>query len=263
MLRTTISAAFALCCLGVVESAHAQTAVSGFGNPGQFIVSADRMFGINVWSVKTEPQATPTDMTPGNPTKDSGTGINLLWGGDATVGATANAPIYSIPRIGFDYVLIPGLTVGGSLGYLHRSQSHETTNNAGVTTSVDRPGGTGILFEPRAGYIFDFTPLLSVWARGGFTYFWVKSEGTVQQGMATGTSKSSTDGLALTIDPQLVITPLPHFGITVGPMFDLPLAGSSKTETTATVGPVSTTTTSEASVKITNWGISAGLLGYF
>jgi hypothetical protein len=262
MLRTTIPAAIALACLAVVETAHAQTAVSGFGNAGQFILSADRLFGLNVWSLKNEPQATPTDMTPGNPTKDSGTGINLLWGGDAGIGSI-NAPIYSTPRLAFDYVLIPGLTVGGAVGYFHRSSSHETTNMQGVTTSVDRPDGNAIIFSPRAGYIFDFTPLLAVWARGGFTYYWFKSQGTTTNGMASTTSKTSADGLAITLDPQLVITPVPHFGITVGPMFDLPLAGSSKSETTGMVGPVATTITGEANTKITNWGISAGVLGYF
>src|SRR5215208_1135318 len=102
MLRTTLPAAIALACLAVVETAHAQTAVSGLGNPGQFIVSADRMFGINVWSVKTEPQATPTNMTP-NPSKDSGTSVNLLWTGDTQFGA-ANAPVYNTPRLALDYL---------------------------------------------------------------------------------------------------------------------------------------------------------------
>jgi len=262
MLRTTIPAAIALACLGVVRQAHAQTAVSGFGNPGQFIVSADRLFGLNVWSVKTEDQPTATDPTPSNPTKASGTGINLLWGGDASAAAagTPNAPVYSIPRLAFDYVVIPGLTVGGAIGYFHRGGSTESTNIAGVTTSVDSPSGNALLFNPRVGYIFDFTPLLAVWARGGFTYFWAKSEGTVGPVM----TKNSIDGLALTIDPQLVITPVPHFGITVGPMIDIPLFGSSKGEQTTTLGPGgSMTELSEASVKISNWGISAGILGYF
>jgi hypothetical protein len=181
-----------------------------------------------------------------------------LWGGDATVG-TANAPVYSIPRLAFDYLVIPGLTVGAALGYLHRSGSGESTNMAGVTTSVDSPSGNGLLFNPRVGYIFDFTPLLSLWARGGFTYYWAKNEGT----LGNTTRKESFDGLAITLDPQLVITPVPHFGVTVGPMFDLPLAGSSKGETTTTVGPVTMTDLSEAKVKITNWGIAAGILGYF
>jgi hypothetical protein len=262
MLRTTLPAAFAFACLAVVESAHAQTAVSGLGTKGQFIVSADRLFGINVWSQKTEPQATPTDPNPDPASKLSGTGINLLWGGDAAVGSP-NAPVYSIPRLGIDYLVIGGLTVGGAIGYFHRSGSQESTAMNGVTTSVDLPSGNGFLFHPRAGYIFDFTPLLSVWARGGFTYYWDKSEGTVRIGQLTGTAKTSNDGLALTIDPQLVITPVPHVGFMVGPMFDLPLAGSQKGELTGTVGNVTTTTTTEANRKITNWGISAGVLAYF
>jgi hypothetical protein len=260
MLRTTIPAAIALACLAVVESAHAQTAVSDFANAGQLIVSADRLFGINVWSVKNEPQPTPTNMNPGNPSKDSGTGINLLWGGDAGNGSP-NAPFYSIPRVAFDYVLIPRLTVGASLGYFHRGSSRETTNNANVTTSRDNPSGNSILLHPRAGYVFDLNPLIAIWARGGFTYFWAKSEGmtTNMAGTVTITTKSSVDGFAVTLDPQLVITPVAHFGLTVGPMFDLPLFGSAKTETTT--GAM--VATNETNVKTTNWGLTAGVLGYF
>jgi hypothetical protein len=255
MLRTTIPAAIALACLAVVETAHAQTAVSGFGNAGQFIVSADRMFGINIWSVKSEPDATPQNPTP-NPSKDSGTAINLLWTGDTQFGG-ANAPVYTTPRLAFDYIVIPGLTVGAAVGYFHQGSSHETTNDQGVTTSVDQPSTNGILLNPRAGYIFDFTPLLGLWARGGFTYYWAKRSGTNPNG---STTKFSADGLAITLDPQLVITPVPHFGITVGPMFDLPIAGSAKNEAT---NPAGVTTTTESSLKIMNWGISAGILGYF
>ena len=259
MLRTTIPAAMALTFLAVVKPAQAQTGGGAFGNAGQFIVSADRLMGLNVWSTKTEQTSPPLPVAASN--KLSGTAFNLLWGGDTGVGS-GNAPIYSIPRLGFDYLVIPGLTVGGSLGYLHRGGSNESTVN-NVSTTVDTPTGNGLLFVPRVGYIFDFTPLLSVWARGGFTYYWMKSDSTNPMGNGTRTRKDSFDGLALSLDPQLVITPVPHFGITVGPMLDLPLAGSEKVETTTTSPAGSTTVTTENSLKITNWGLTAGILGYF
>jgi hypothetical protein len=260
MLRTTIPAAIALACLAVVETAHAQTAVSGLGNKGQFILSADRLFGLNVWQTKSQADPTPLDMNPGV-TKDSGTSIGLLWATDTSAVNGENVPVYSAPRLGFDYLVIPGLTVGGALGYVHRSASRETTNANNVSISRDLPSGNAFLLYPRVGYIFDFTPLLSVWARGGFTYYWLKSEVTTTNmaGTVSTTTKLSADGLALTLDPQLVITPIPHVGFCVGPMLDLPLSGGSKLETTA--GTVSTTATGSA--KVTNWGISAGLLAYF
>ena len=133
-----------------------------------------------------------------------------------------------------------------------------------MSTTFDTPSGNGLLLVPRAGYIFDFTPLLSIWARGGFTYYWMKSDGTNPAGNGRREIKDSFDGLALSLDPQLVITPVPHFGITVGPMLDLPLAGSEKVETTVTSPTGATTTmTTESSVKITNWGLTEGILGYF
>jgi hypothetical protein len=264
MLRTTLSAALALTLLAVVEPARAQAGGAGIGTSGQFIVSADRLMGLNVWSFKTE-QTSPAPVNP-TTTKVSGTGFNLLWGGDATAvpvtNVTPNAPVYSIPRLAFDYVAIPGLTVGASLGYFNRGGTVETTR-MNVTMSVDAPSGNSLLLVPRVGYIFDFTPLLGVWARGGFTYYWGKSTSTTGMGTITNTSKTSFDGLALSLDPQLVITPVPHFGITVGPMLDLPLAGSAKTENTAASPQGSMTTTTESSVKLTNWGLTAGILGYF
>ena len=260
MLRTTIPAAMALTFLAVVNPAQAQTAGGAFGSAGQFIVSADRLMGLNVWSQKTEQTSPALPVQTSN--KVSGTAFNLLWGGDATVGS-ANAPVYSIPRLALDYLVIPGLTLGGSIGYLHRGGSNENTL-MNVSTTNDTPSGNGLIFVPRVGYIFDFTPLLSVWARGGFTYYWAKSDSTTPMGNGTRERKDSFDGLALSLDPQLVITPVPHLGFTVGPMLDLPLAGSSKTEITTVNGAGAvTTTTTEDSLKITNWGITAGVLGYF
>jgi hypothetical protein len=263
MLRTTIPAALALACIAAVKPALAQTAVSGFGMPGQFVVSADRMFGLNVWWAKNEPDPTPTNPNPVT-TKDSGTAINLLWGGDTRVGTgntpggTPNAPVYSMPRVGLDYLIISGLTIGAAVGYLHRGGSRETTLN-NVTMSVDTPSVNGLLLYPRVGYIFDFTPLFSVWARGGFTYYWLKSDETTTQGNTIRERKISNDGLALTLDPELVITPIPHFGFTVGPMFDIPMTGGQKNEVTTN----GVTVTTNDSAKIFNWGFCAGLLGYF
>ncbi|HEX9297773.1 MAG TPA: hypothetical protein VF881_18155, partial [Polyangiaceae bacterium] len=81
-----------------------------FGEQGQIILSADRLFGLSFWWSKLE--------TDGGITSSAnGTAINLLWGDSQDV------TIYSIPRFGFDYVIVPNLSLGGSFGFIHRSAS--------------------------------------------------------------------------------------------------------------------------------------------
>jgi hypothetical protein len=268
MLRTTIPAVVALVCLGVVGEAQAQTAGSGFGSlgtSGQFIISGERLTGLHFWSVKTQDDPTPADPNP-NVVKDSGTAINLLWGGDTAAGS-ASAPVYSVPRIGLDFVVIPNLTVGASVGYIHRGSTRDTTSAAGVTVTDDhRPSGNGFLLNPRVGYVIGLTPTIAIWARGGLTYFYAKTtdENVNGMGVVTSTNKFALDGFALSLDPQVVFAPAPHFGVTLGPVLDLPLAGSSKNENTPmTGGMAGVTTTTTTSVKITNFGLIAGLAGYF
>src|SRR5882724_659428 len=149
MMRTAFLAAIATVSVAVVKPAHAQTPASGFGAPGQFIVSADRLFGLQFWSLKVQTDATPANPNP-NTVKFSGTSLSLLWNTNAQA-LTNNAQaftkaVYSTPQIGFDYVFGSPITVGASIGYAHDSVSQDTTNNTtGVTTSVDQPSGSAFL----------------------------------------------------------------------------------------------------------------------
>jgi hypothetical protein len=85
----------------------------------------------------------------------------------------------------------------------------------------------------------------------------LSSEGLNANG--TVTTRIAVNGFALSLDPELVITPLPHLGVTVGPMLDLPLSGGATTDQTTGAVTVST----GSSVKVTNYGIAAGVLAYF
>ncbi len=259
MMRTAFFAAIAMASVAVVKPAQAETPGSGFGAPGQFIVSVDRLFGLQFWSIKTQPDATPMNANP-NTTKLGGTSFSLLWNTDTTNAQAFAIPVYSTPQLGFDYVLGSPITLGASLGYVHHSASQDVTNNAnGVTTSQDLPSGNALLLHPRVGYVFPLTPLFSIWARAGVTYYWFQTKGTSPNGM--NTTSNSADGLGLSVDPQLVITPVPHVGITVGPMLDFPIAGSSKNQSTNNTTGVSVTT--EGSAKLTSFGIMAGVLAHF
>jgi hypothetical protein len=217
-------------------------------------VSADRLFGVYLWSVKSQADATPAVPSPPISTQ-SGTAINLLWGSDTSV-AGNNSDVYAIPRLAFDYTVIDHLSVGGSLGYLNRSGKTETTT-MGVTTSRDNPTGYAILFSPRVGWVLPLSPMVAFWPRLGVTYF-VASTSSTNMATPPTTTKTTLNGFAFSLDPQLVITPVPHVGITVGPMLDLPLSGRLKVERTGAMNNLT-----ESSAKITNYGLAAGLLVYF
>ncbi len=248
-MRTTMSVAVALASISIAAVSQAQGA-DAFGGQGQFIVSADRLFGINFWSFKVQPDATPADPTPDR-TTESGTSINLLWGGGSGIAGEEIDP-HAVPRLAFDYAVIPSLTVGGAIGYLHRSAKRETTAN-GVTTSADRATGNAFLINPRIGYALSLSPTVALWPRGGVTYF------SASQKEPSGTLSSTFSGFAFSLDPQLVISPVPHFGFTLGLVADIPLSGTTKIEETVGGAKVSV----EVPTKITNFGLAAGVLGYF
>ena len=221
-----------------------------FGAQGQFILSADRLFGVNIWSAKIELD-NETDSA-------SGTGINLLQGNDVVIpfGMAIVTVPYATPRLGFDYTAAANISVGGGLSVVTRSGTNESTIN-GTTASQDQPSVTGFSFSPRFGYILGINPTISLWFRGGITYFSQKWESKTDIGASSITNDVTVTGLALNLEPQLVITPVPHFGLTAGLAGDIPLSGNA---TIATSG--ATSTSQDRSTKITNFGLSFGLLGY-
>jgi hypothetical protein len=251
MTRRTISAAVALASFLVVGAAEAQD--RPFGTAGQAILSADRLFGVHAWSVKSEQNA--MGAAPASTNTLSGTDIDLLWGTGSGVTAAGSANIYQIPRLAFDYVFGPGITVGGALGYLHRSGSLSTTMN-NTTVSRDQPSANGFLVSPRGGYALELTPLLAIWLRAGISYFSLSDESTNNAG--TTTTKHNLHGFSLGLDPQLVITPVAHAGFMVGPIADIPLSGNFNTQQTGMMN-----TSVDNTVKVANYGVSAGVLVYF
>jgi hypothetical protein len=211
-----------------------------FAEQGQFIISADRLFGVSLWSDNIDADNNVT-------VKTSGTAINLLFGSDGTI-----AGPFSTPRLGFDFTVAKSVTIGGSLGFISKSGS-EDRGNGTTTTSSDSPTLTAFTFAPRAGYILVINPLIALWLRGGLSYFTASTElKTPQQ-----TQTNSLNEFAVDLEPQFVITPIPHLGFTAGLLGDIPLSGNGKQEVTG-AGATSTSFTE----KVTNWGLALGLFGY-
>jgi hypothetical protein len=244
MVRTKCFAlAIAVSSIATVTPALAQD----FGKTGQIMISAERLFGLTFPSVTTE------DGGSGNKSTVSRTNIALLFPPLSAV----QSP-YEIPRAAIDFNAASGFTVGGAIGFLSSTGKTKTEPVNAPSTERDDATITMFLFSPRVGYALPLGPIFAFWPRVGVTYYNIGTERTTTGAMPT-TVKTSNSGFAVDIEPMFVITPVNHFGITVGPTVDLPLSGTSSVTTT----PADPTPPPDDKVKYTSYGLNVGVLGYF
>jgi hypothetical protein len=173
----------------------------------------------------------------------SGGDISLLFGGGRTFSA--------VPRVAFDAIFRGGFTIGGSVGLVASAGKQEGNE---LRSESDLPSLGGALFATRAGY-FLAAGKVGVWLRGGFTYVQASSEVDVATGAAVITTKTNVSAWCFTLDPQLVIVAAPRVGITVGPLFDIAMSGTDKTETGTQVA--------EADYRTSASGVTAGVAAIF
>lgn len=240
-------AASLLAGLAVVAATSAASA-DGFGHTGQIIVGAERMTGFYSFKIATE------DVDQNNRKTDvdiSGSQLSLLWGSPTvSTGALPVNPA-AIPRVGADYMFTELISFGGSVGYFSGSSKTKVAN-----VSVDNPDYSGMAFAPRVGFMLHLADNIAFWPRVGLTYVSIKSEGG--GGNQTNTEKWS--GMALAGEGMFVFTPARgNVGFAVGPILELPMSGTQKSERRNG----NTTTTTEVSAKITNFGAVAGLVAAF
>ncbi len=116
------------------------------------------------------------------------TGISLGWRGQRA------ATPFDVPRLAFDYFVIDSLSVGAGGGY------------ASYGDDVD---DEELLLAPRVGYALMFSKLIGFWLRSGVTYH---------------STKRAEKGWAFTAEGLFIVAPTPHFGILLGPTFDVDFA---------------------------------------
>jgi hypothetical protein len=254
--------------------AGAQTQGQGFGQKGEFVFSADRLVPILAFTenkISDNANNTSTSTTGGN--------LSLLWGNNAIIGGGAvvgggagaggvaaaltragNPTFYTTPRVGFDYVFLPNWTLGGDLFvFFTLGGSSTTTGNP----SVDTPSGNAFGVVPRIGYVFGMSQVFSIWLRGGVSFYHAGT--SVQDFGCTGQSDTTSVNLfGFDIDPQLVISPAPHFAFTAGPAVDIGFAGgASLTVPVGRGNNCNTTQTTSDGYSAWNVGLTGGLLGWF
>ncbi len=196
MNRRCIAALAALVASSVSFSAAAQSV----GNKGDFSIAAERVFGFAVGSAENE------DGTTGIETETDYVKFSLLWNGqNPPLGAS---PVFAVPRVGFDYFIIDGLSLGGAAGF---SLVSTDLGPADIDT-------TSFLLHPRVGYLAMFNDTIGIWPRGGLTMMFVSSE------TDPGNAESDANLFALTAEAPLAIA-VENVMFQVGPTIDWGFAG--------------------------------------
>lgn len=272
MKRTLIAVGASLAALTAAPAALAQ-GKGEFGQQGQFILSADRLMPFFAWSNISVDNGTGGGQTK-NTTSSSQTSLGFLWGSTPGYGSAggvggngglaATNLFFTVPRVGFDYVIVPNVTIGGDLVVyftLGGSNSTEIDYQNGMTqtTKNDNPGVTLFGIAPRGGYILGLNDMFSLWLRGGFSYYTATAKQTVTNGNNTQTNTATQSQPAIDLEPQLVFTPVPHLGFTAGLTADIPFAGNWSFSNQN--GGQTNSTSNSASVFYL--GVVLGMLGYF
>lgn len=248
--RTILRVAVGLAAMGLAPSARAASPAADFASSGTAVISADQVVPI-VSYIST------MSTSGGVKTTYSATSIALVTAGAGNLASAISFKM--LPRLAFDYVVGPGITLGGSAWiFANLSASQDVAPaSGGTSTSTDQPKATYWGFSPRIGYALAVSDNVSVWPRLGVEYGDIEIGGITRNGVTTGSS--SLNQLSLDVDGLLVVTPVHHFGIAIGPTAAIPLTG--KASSTTTANGMNTSTSNDISM----WYVSLTLnvLGYF
>jgi hypothetical protein len=261
MKRTFTAVAASLFALSAAPSAMAQ-GKGDFGQQGQFIISADRLFQLFAYDNVSQGDFNPGNVKSATTTTNTST-LSILYG--ANRGEINNGqydPFFTVPRVGFDYVIVPNVTIGGDLVAIFSlggSTKHETDYNDGtnMTVSTDNPSLVGFGIAPRGGYVLNLNDMLSLWLRGGLSFYTASQKSTQNNGNTHLTD--SVNQLALDLEPQIVFHPVQHVGFTGGIYADIPLAGGHSEDATNN----GTTASVSAGSSIFYIGLDLAMLVYF
>ncbi|MEZ4223811.1 MAG: hypothetical protein R3B13_22875 [Polyangiaceae bacterium] len=213
--------------------------LTGFGRAGVFVIGAERLMGFSQTSNKIKID------DPAVSSEEDSSQTSFFFLGSNPQGNQTN-PLGSpfiAPRIGFDYFIVDNVSVGGAITYVSDTSSGDRTQGNQQQDLEDISTNT-FMVSPRAGYALMFSETFGLWPRGGISYVNMKSE--------VGDNETSATILALSLEGNLVITPVPHAGFLIGPTLDFPLVGSGELKQP-------NATTDLDTFKVTTFGLQAGL----
>jgi hypothetical protein len=185
---------------------------------------------VNVWSTSQQ-----------NGTSSTGINVSALLGVGSPDGLPALA--YHIPRVAIDYVFRFHLTLGVGGGIFVGSSNTKTADGA----ITDGPGLGLYVVEPRFGYLLPLGAHAALWPRAGVSFYGFTQSGTARTGLRASTSVT---GVAIDVEPTVVIRPSKYTGITMSFLADVGLLGT-QTQTPASA--------SAHSVTASNYGLTFGV----
>ena len=207
-MRGVIAAGLATGIMLAAGAASAQQVGSTFSTTqSRFVLSAERLFGLSFASETQEDPTPPPEPDTETTTTNIGLGTNLAL----------HSPFVQ-PQFGFDVFVIDRLSVGAALSYWQATGEQEQGGQSQDLTDIS-------LFRvtPRVGFGMMFTDILGLWARGGLTYYNLSTEDN-------DGDKTSLNGLAVTLEGLLMISPVDHVGIHLGPTFDIGITGEQESD---------------------------------
>jgi hypothetical protein len=160
-------------------AANTASGQAAFGDAGQFVLSAEQLFGYSYSRTSV----------PGGHASTSTFSLLADPGGDGAAG-------YIWPRLGFDYFVVKGFSLGGAASF------YRSTPPSGNVTAFE--------LAPRVGYDIVVGPWLSAWPRLGFTYV----------------HATSVQYSAVSLDVPLVIAVAQHVAVLLTPTLDYGVSGS-------------------------------------
>ena len=168
-----------------------------------FVLSAESLFGIAHTRQVIEVKLSSQQQTE----TDSGPSLHFLRG------ASFLDP-FGAARLGFDGVIGPGFTLGGSIGYSMADLTSRESDG-----SSDGVKLTELVLVPRIGFLLAPSRYVGVWLRAGVGY--------ASLDLDSNASGSATFyGVDFVLDPMLVFTPIPHVALLLGPSINVGVAGS-------------------------------------
>lgn len=225
----------------------------------KFILGAERMTGLHSLTSTVKSKAILDDvgreLAPARETETSATHFSLLSGGVPGIGNSINPG--AVPRVTGDFVAGKGVTIGGWVTTFSLTGEVEGKIDQGqlgpdTTQKVDLPELSGFGIGPRLGVLLP-TDKVTFWLRGGLSYFSTSITSTDVLDDTKSTSSIATT--QLNIDPVIVLSPVDHVGILLGPFLDLGVAGEEKNE----VVENGISTTDKSDLSLTDIGVSLGI----
>ncbi len=214
-----------------------------------FVLTAERITGLVAWHSKSDSESEFGRFER----ERSGTQLNAFAATGAVGDGEDGVSFSGVPRLAFDFVLPMGLSLGVLAGVTTSSGDEELTIDGSDQPRIQFPNTTTVILGGRVGYLLALSEKVALWPRIGATYNSLIARG------AAG-SQQTIHATQLLIDPALVLTPVPHVGISLYPIIDIGLGGSINSSFTVSDLP---THRSEGSFRTTSYGGAFGLSALF